>query len=71
MDVAEGDTVAARFTMGGTFTGKLGDYEPTGKPIKMTCAYFYHYKDGKEIEAIPFVDSLEMAQQFGISLPSQ
>ena len=64
--IAEGETVAARFTFGGTFTGMLGEYKPTGKAINLTCAYFYHYKDGKEIGAIPFVDSLQMAQQFGI-----
>ena len=69
--VAEGDTVAARISLGGTFTGKLGDYEPTGKPVNISAAYFYHYKDGKEVEAIPFVDSLTMAQQFGMSPPNQ
>ena len=68
--VAEGDTIAARMSFGGTFTGKLGDYEPTGRPVNMSAAYFYHYKDGKEVEAIPFADSLVMAQQFGMNPPT-
>jgi predicted ester cyclase len=67
--VAEGDTVAARISLGGTFTGKLGDYEPTGKPVNISAAYFYRYKDGKEVEAVPFIDTLTLFQQLGVSPP--
>jgi len=69
--VAEGDKVAVRYTMTGTFKGKFGDIEPTGKQINMTSAYFYRFKGGKEVEALPFVDMLAFYQQSGVKPPAQ
>src|SRR3989304_4359376 len=37
--VGEGDQVAYRSTLQGTFTGKLGDNEPTGKRVNFQSAY--------------------------------
>ena len=67
--VAEDDKVAARFTMTGTHKGDFMGIPPTGKQIKMTGAYFYRFKDGKEVEAIPFTDSMAMLRQLGVSPP--
>jgi len=67
--LAEGDKLAVRLSWGGTFKGKFGDIEPTGHNINMTAAYFYRYKNGKEVEAIPFTDMLSLYQQMGVTLP--
>ena len=69
--VGEGDTLAVRVTWRGTFKGKFGDIEPTGKQISMTSAYFYRFEGGKEVEALPFMDMLAFYQQLGISPPGQ
>jgi steroid delta-isomerase-like uncharacterized protein len=69
--IAEGDRAAARFTMTGTFKGEFMGMAPTGKQVKMTGAYFYRFKNGKEVEALPFMDSTAMYQQMGVSPPSQ
>ena len=69
--VAEGDKVAVRYTWTGTFKGKFGDIEPTGKQINMTSAYFYRFADGKEVEATPYADMLSFYQQLGVSPPGQ
>ena len=34
--IAEGNKVAVRLSWRGTFTGKFGDLEPTGKPINIS-----------------------------------
>jgi len=68
--VGEGDTLAARCTMRGTFKGKLGKIEPTGKKLNMTFAYFYAYKNGKEAGPPKgFMDMLTFFQQLGIKPP--
>ena len=69
--VAEGDKVAVRYTWTGTFKGELMGMAPTGKKFTMTSAYFYRFKDGKEVEALPFSDMLSFYQQLGIPIPSQ
>jgi len=69
--VAEGDKLAALLTFRGTFKGKFGDAEPTGKQINMTMAYFYRFEGGKEVEATPFSDMLTFYQQLGIPIPQQ
>jgi steroid delta-isomerase-like uncharacterized protein len=69
--VAEGDKLAARVSWRATFKGKFGDIEPTGKQINMTAAYFYRMADGKEVEVLPYLDSLALFQQLGVSPPGQ
>ena len=66
--VAEGDKVAVRLSIRGTFKGKFGDFEPTGKQINMTAAYFYRFKDGKEAEVTP-VDPHALYRALGIPIP--
>lgn len=68
--VAEGETVAVRYTMTGTFKGELAGIPPTGKSIKQTQAFFYHFKNGKELAALPFSDMLTFYQQLGIPIPA-
>lgn len=69
--VGEGDTLAVRYTWTATFKGEFMGMAPTGKKIKITSAYFYHFKDGKEVEALPFTDMLSFYQQLGIKPPGQ
>ena len=67
--VAEGDMVAIQYMMRGTFTGKWGDIAPTGKQMALPHAGFARFKDGKQVEVWPYMDSLAMYQQLGISPP--
>jgi steroid delta-isomerase-like uncharacterized protein len=69
--VAEGDKVAVRYTWTGTFKGEYMGMAPTGKKVKMTGAYFYRFKGGKEVEATPFYDTLTFYQQLGVPVPQQ
>ena len=65
--VAEGDLVAVFYTITGTFTGKYGDIAPTGKKFSLPAAVLARFKDGKQIEARPYMDSSSWYQQLGIS----
>jgi len=65
----EGDKLAVHYRMTGTFKGDLMGIPPTGKKVDMEQAFLYRFKDGKEIEALPFSDSLTMFQQMGIKPP--
>jgi predicted ester cyclase len=67
--VGEGDTLAVRLSWNGTFKGKFGAFEPTGKKVSMTAAYFYRFKNGKEIEALAYTDTLSFFQQLGVKPP--
>jgi len=69
--VAEGDMVAHRFTMTGTFKGKFGDIKPTGKRFTVTMAGFTRFARGKQIEGWAYGDSSTMYQQLGIPIPNQ
>jgi len=68
--VGEGDKLAIRLTVQGTFKNKYGDTEPTGGPVKYTMALFNRYVDGKCVEAIPFADRATISQQLGTT-PSE
>ncbi|OGO41830.1 MAG: hypothetical protein A2137_06330 [Chloroflexi bacterium RBG_16_58_8] len=69
--VAEGDTVAARYTYTGTFTGEIPGYKPTGKKFKWTDALFHRFEGGKQVEAWTFADSLVRSRQLGIPIPAE
>jgi len=69
--VAEGDTVAVRYTRTGTHDGEYHGIVPTGKQIKVPVAFFYRLAGGKIIEAVGYSDSLILLQQLGVSPPSQ
>src|SRR3954464_3653723 len=48
--VAEGDKVAARFTMRGTHQGNFFGVPPSGKPIKVQAMNFYRLTNGQITE---------------------
>ena len=68
--VGEGDKIAIRYTLTGTHKGDYLGIPPTGNKINIQAAMFYKFENGKEVEALPFMDSLNMFQQLGISPPT-
>ncbi len=67
--IGEGDWLAARITYSGTFKGKWGNIEPTGRHFSMTRAVFNRFKDGKLVEGVPYVDTVKFYQQIGVAPP--
>jgi steroid delta-isomerase-like uncharacterized protein len=67
--VAEGDKVAVRYVMTATHKGEFMGIPATGKKIKLTQAFFYRFKDGKEVEALAYMDNLSLFQQLGVKPP--
>ena len=67
--VAEGDKLAVRYSWTGTHQGDFFGVAPTGKRVNMKEAIFYRFKDGKEVEALPYADMLSLFQQLGVSPP--
>jgi predicted ester cyclase len=65
----EGDKLAVHYRMTGTFKGALMGIPPTGNKVDLPQAFLYRFKDGKEVEALPFSDMLTMYQQMGIKPP--
>lgn len=63
--IAEGDTVAARFTVEGTHEGRFSGVEPSGNKISGTNMVFYRVEDGKIVERWLETDKLEMLEQLG------
>ena len=66
---AEGDKVATRFTMSGTFTGEIMGITPTGKSASVSGILITRWEDGKEVEAWESIDTLGWYQQLGITPP--
>jgi predicted ester cyclase len=64
--VAEGDSVVPRVTASGTFTGPLGDVQPTGKDLSLTITALMHIRDGRIVEEWELYDRLGMLQQIGV-----
>jgi C-1 hydroxylase len=69
--VAEGDIVAHRCTMTGTFNGKLGEIPPTGKQFTIQLAGFTRFANGKQVQGWIYIDTLSFYKQLGIPIPSQ
>ncbi|HWH71321.1 MAG TPA: ester cyclase [Candidatus Sulfotelmatobacter sp.] len=66
--VAEGDTVAVRFTERGTFTGPFRGHEPTGKSFELVAMEWFLFKDGRIQHRWGARDSLSQARQIGLPL---
>lgn len=64
--IAEGDTVAARWSCRATHKGALGDIAPTGKQVSLTGVSIVRFADGKMIEGWINWDALGMLQQLGV-----
>jgi len=63
--IAEGDKVAARFTMRGTHSGTFLGVPPTGKAIAVQAMNIYRLRDGHFIEEHGQPDMLGLLQQIG------
>lgn len=67
--VAEGDKVAARFTMRGTHRGTFSGVPPTGKSIRVQAMNIYRLSAGQFVEERGQPDMLALLQQIG-AIPS-
>jgi steroid delta-isomerase-like uncharacterized protein len=67
-EVAEGDLVVHRQTVGGTQTGafELFGLPATGKPVSIVGLYIFRIADGKIAELWGTSDALSMMQQLGV-----
>jgi steroid delta-isomerase-like uncharacterized protein len=63
--IAEGDKVAARFTMHGTHQGTFFRVPPTGKTIAVQAMNFYRFSNGMIVEERGQPDLLGLLQQIG------
>ena len=63
--VAEGDKVAARFTMRGTHRGTFFGIPPTGKTISVQAVNIYRLSGGQFVEEHGQPDMLGLLQQTG------
>ena len=63
--IAEGDKVAARFTMRGTHQGTFFGVPPTGRKIVVQTMNFYRLTGGQFIEERGQPDLLGLLQQIG------
>ena len=68
---AEGDLVSVSYTLRGTFTGEYAGTPPTGKKLSLPGTVIARFKDGKQVEAWPYMDSLAWYRQLGIPFPQQ
>jgi len=67
--IAEGDKVAARFTMRGTHEGTFFGVPPSGKKIEVKAMNFYRITDGQIVEETGQPDLLGLLQQIGAVPP--
>jgi steroid delta-isomerase-like uncharacterized protein len=63
--IAEGDTVAARWTVHGTHQGEFQGIPASGTQISLSGNTVHHLKDGKLRETWVAFDSVELLQQIG------
>ena len=63
---AEGDRVAARFTMTGTHNGEFMGIPATNKPIVVTGIDIVRFADGKAVEHWHEWSGMELLQQLGV-----
>jgi predicted ester cyclase len=64
--IAEGDKVAARYTMRGTHQGEFMGVAPTGNRIEVTGIDIVRFEGGKMVEHWANSDELGMMQQLGV-----
>jgi steroid delta-isomerase-like uncharacterized protein len=68
--IAEGDRVAARWTMRGTHNGDLLGFAPTGKPVEFTGISFFTVRCGKIVESQTEMDAAGLLEQVGAPVRS-
>jgi len=64
--LADGDKVAFRLTMRGTFTGSFRGIPPTNKPMSIWGINIYQIRDGQIVESWERTDTLNLMQQLGV-----
>jgi steroid delta-isomerase-like uncharacterized protein len=64
--IAEGEFVAAWFTITGTHEGNLGDAPPTGKRFEIEEIAIFRLRDGKVVEQRGIPESWLSRQQLGL-----
>lgn len=63
--VAEGQTVAARWTVGGTHRGDFQGIPPTNKPVQLSGVTVHHLAGGQIAETWLIFDTMDLLQQLG------
>ena len=63
--IAEGDTVAARWTVRGTHRGEFQGIPASGKQVTLSRNTIHHLTDGKLRETWLSFDNMELLQQLG------
>jgi steroid delta-isomerase-like uncharacterized protein len=64
--IAQGNSVAGRWTMRGTQTGELNGIPPTGRRVTLTGITIYRIVDGKVVEEFGEENALGLLQQLGV-----
>lgn len=67
--VAEGNTVAARWTATGTHDGELDGIEPTDTEVEFPVMGTFRVEDGELVEVRILVDQLDLLGQLGVVEP--
>jgi steroid delta-isomerase-like uncharacterized protein len=67
--VAQGDSVAVRYTLEGTHQGSFAGAPATGKRVTLSGMSIFHCADGKIVEVWGCADSLGFLRQLG-ALPA-
>jgi steroid delta-isomerase-like uncharacterized protein len=63
--VAEGNTVAARWSVQGTHRGDFQGIAPTGEQVKVSGTTVHHMENGKITETWLTFDTMDLLQQLG------
>jgi steroid delta-isomerase-like uncharacterized protein len=63
----EGDRLSAQLGLRGTFNGDFGPLKANGKKFDVPIGMFFRFENGKETEAIEFINVLGFYQQLGIN----
>ena len=61
--LAENDFVLVFLNFSGTHKGQFEGMQPTNKPVKMRSADLYRIENGKIVEHLDVVDSLDLLKQ--------
>lgn len=67
--IAEGDTVAVRYTVRGTHSGEYRDVEPTGRTAEWTGMAMYRIEDGQIAEIWLEENRLGLLEQLEVVEP--
>lgn len=64
--IAEGDTAAVHWIIGGTQKGELGDIPATGEQFNVRALAFFRLEDGEIAEKWYTADEVAMLEQLGV-----